>query len=141
MSTTVEREHPAWCDRSSCIPGATDAVHLAEPVTRQAENGQARFSAVMIRNDEYAADGRVTYTVADNGRGIAPADCERVFELFRRSAHSLKSNSNTFGATDLGLLARDLETQGLDATPAPALDALDAEYARAAAALRALCDG
>ena len=62
-------------------------------------------------------------------------------ETFRRSAHSLKSNSNTFGATWLGVLARDLELQGLAATPPATLDALDAEYARAAAALRALCDG
>ena len=30
-------------------------------------------------------------------------------ESFRRNAHSLKSNANTFGATDLGVLARELE--------------------------------
>ncbi len=30
-------------------------------------------------------------------------------ESFRRNAHSLKSNANTFGATELGVQARELE--------------------------------
>lgn len=30
-------------------------------------------------------------------------------ESFRRNAHSLKSNAHTFGATELGTLARELE--------------------------------
>ncbi len=30
-------------------------------------------------------------------------------ESFRRNAHSLKSNANTFGATKLGILAKELE--------------------------------
>lgn len=58
---------------------------------------------------------------------------------FRRAAHSLKSNSNTFGASRLAALARELELRGLDADPArdvDALAALEAEYARAAAALK-----
>jgi HPt (histidine-containing phosphotransfer) domain-containing protein len=62
-------------------------------------------------------------------------------ERFRREAHSLKSNSNTFGALKLGQAARDIELQGLDATSPAALDAFEAEYARVAAALKALCDG
>lgn len=33
-------------------------------------------------------------------------------EAFRRNAHSLKSNANTFGATELGVLARELELMG-----------------------------
>ena len=69
------------------------------------------------------------------------AHAARDAESFRRAAHSLKSNSNTFGATRLGDAARTLELDGLDAARPAALDALDAEYARAAAALRALCDG
>ena len=63
---------------------------------------------------------------------------------FRRAAHSLKSNGNTFGALKLAALARDLELKGLDADPArdmAALAALDVEYARAAAALKDLRDG
>ena len=61
-------------------------------------------------------------------------------ELFRRAAHSLKSNSNTFGALRLGEMARELELGGFiaDATP---LDALEAEYARVASALQGLCHG
>ena len=31
---------------------------------------------------------------------------------FRRNAHSLKSNAQTFGATELGALARELEFMG-----------------------------
>ncbi len=33
-------------------------------------------------------------------------------ESFRRNAHSLKSNAYTFGATELGALARELELMG-----------------------------
>jgi HPt (histidine-containing phosphotransfer) domain-containing protein len=33
-------------------------------------------------------------------------------ESFRRNAHSLKSNALTFGATELGALARELEFMG-----------------------------
>jgi HPt (histidine-containing phosphotransfer) domain-containing protein len=33
-------------------------------------------------------------------------------ESFRRNAHSLKSNANTFGAMELGVLARELELMG-----------------------------
>ena len=63
---------------------------------------------------------------------------------FRRAAHSLKSNSQTFGATHLGVLARELELGGLAALgdgAATALDRLDAAYQEAAGALRALCHG
>ena len=62
-------------------------------------------------------------------------------EAFRRVAHSLKSNSNTFGALGLGTMARTLEQQGLgpvrDAGGAP-LEALELEYGRVAAALTEL---
>lgn len=36
----------------------------------------------------------------------------RDVESFRRNAHSLKSNANTFGAQELGALARELEMMG-----------------------------
>jgi histidine phosphotransfer protein HptB len=62
-------------------------------------------------------------------------------ERFRRAAHSLKSNSYTFGALELGRMAKALELGGL-ASPGtgdvPTLAALRAEYARTAAALAAL---
>ena len=61
-------------------------------------------------------------------------------EGFRRAAHSLKSNSNTFGATLLGVMARDLELGGLITDTAP-LEALEAEYHKVAVALKDLCNG
>jgi HPt (histidine-containing phosphotransfer) domain-containing protein len=70
----------------------------------------------------------------------AATDADR----FRRAAHSLKSNSHTFGALALGALARDLELTGMTADAAQdaaRLDVLEAEYARAAAALKALRHG
>ena len=63
---------------------------------------------------------------------------------FRRTAHSLKSNSNTVGALALGAAARDLELSGLASDPgrgARALDELEAAYARAAQALEELRRG
>jgi histidine phosphotransfer protein HptB len=71
---------------------------------------------------------------------LAAGDAER----FRRAAHSLKSNSNTFGALTLGELAKKLELTGL--APAAAangatLDALADEYAKVAAALMELTRG
>ena len=60
---------------------------------------------------------------------------------FRRAAHSIKSNSLTFGATALAELARALELGGAPADDGAPLDALDAAYARAAQALKDLRDG
>ncbi len=62
---------------------------------------------------------------------------------FRQAAHSLKSNANIFGAVSLAAQARELELNGLDADPVrdeAALEALEATYATASAALRALRD-
>ena len=61
-------------------------------------------------------------------------------DAFRRAAHSLKSNGQTFGALPLADLARALELGGLPADATP-LAALEAEYARAAAALQGLARG
>jgi HPt (histidine-containing phosphotransfer) domain-containing protein len=70
----------------------------------------------------------------------AAADAER----FRRVAHSLKSNSHTFGAMALGRLARALELKGLDAEPSvdeAAIAALDVALRDAAEMLRELTRG
>ena len=75
---------------------------------------------------------------------LRSARAESHAERFRRAAHSLKSNSNTFGALKLGMLARELELKGLDADPArdaATLDAVEAAYARAATALKGLRHG
>ena len=64
-------------------------------------------------------------------------------ERFRRAAHSLKSNGNTFGALTLGTLARDLELAGVvhvrNRGPSALAD-IEAEYMRVAAALASLRD-
>jgi HPt (histidine-containing phosphotransfer) domain-containing protein len=65
-------------------------------------------------------------------------------DRFRRAAHSLKSNGNTFGARKLAALARELELKGLDVESVRdqvALAALEAEYVRTAAELKALRNG
>ena len=61
-------------------------------------------------------------------------------ELFRRAAHSLKSNASTFGAATLAAMARDLELQGLAAATPVALAELAQQYEAAAAELKALRD-
>jgi histidine phosphotransfer protein HptB len=67
-------------------------------------------------------------------RALAAQDADK----FRRTAHSLKSNSNTFGALTLGAMARELELGGvakaIEGGGQP-LDALAQEYSRVAAAL------
>jgi histidine phosphotransfer protein HptB len=62
-------------------------------------------------------------------------------DTFRRAAHSLKSNGNTFGALTFAAQARALELAGLHGVKASGtapLDELDAEFARVAAALAVL---
>jgi HPt (histidine-containing phosphotransfer) domain-containing protein len=72
-------------------------------------------------------------------QALAAKDADK----FRRAAHSLKSNCNTFGARTLAAMSRELELSGL--TPAleanaQPLDALAQEYKRVAAALTKLRD-
>jgi len=66
--------------------------------------------------------------------GLAERDADK----FRRAAHSLKSNANTFGATSLAALAKDLELSGLQAAldKPDALGPARAEYERVATALK-----
>jgi HPt (histidine-containing phosphotransfer) domain-containing protein len=67
---------------------------------------------------------------------------EKDADTFRRTAHSLKSNSNTFGALTLGAMARELELGGMATAierSGQPLDALAEEYSRVAAALTELC--
>ena len=61
-------------------------------------------------------------------------------EGFRRAAHSLKTNAQTFGAMALGEHARTLERGG-PPPHAAVLDALDEAYASAVAALEGLRHG
>ena len=73
-------------------------------------------------------------------RALDANDAER----FRRVAHSLKSNSNTFGATSLAAMARGLELGGFDAARADngePMSALANEYSRVAQTLAELKRG
>lgn len=77
--------------------------------------------------------------IAELRESLAAGDTER----FRRVAHSLKSNSNTFGAVPLGLLARDLELAAKERATIEAakIDGLAREYERAAARLQEMARG
>ena len=75
--------------------------------------------------------------LADLRVALAAGDAD----AFRRTAHSLKSNGNTFGARAFAAMARGLELGGMTPVQTAAgqpLDALDAEYARVASALTEL---
>ena len=74
--------------------------------------------------------------VAEMRSALAAGAAER----FRRAAHSLKSNSNTFGASRLAELARTLELGGLPAA-AGAVDAVAAELELSLTALKELAHG
>ena len=63
---------------------------------------------------------------------------------FRRAAHSLKSNSLTFGAGQLATLARDLESRAAEVVgsgDAAALEAISTEFTRVATALPGFTSG
>ena len=77
------------------------------------------------------------------------AQLQRAFDAddadaFRRTAHSLKSNGNTFGARAFAAMARELELGGMAPVRAAScqpLEALASEYARVANALAELKRG
>lgn len=94
--------------------------------------------------DEFAAELVQTFLeeavpmLAELKQAVANADADG----YRRAAHSIKSNANTFGATGLAELAKKIELGPLpDAANLSDPEALDAEFERAASALRGLIDG
>ena len=113
------------------MPAPTDAIDAALYAELQATAG-AEFAAELVATFFEEAP----LMLAELRSALADGNAER----FRRAAHSLKSNGHTFGATPLAELARELELRGLPADSGP-LDALDTEYARAAAALQELARG
>jgi histidine phosphotransfer protein HptB len=75
--------------------------------------------------------------LAEMGQALEDGDAE----AFRRAAHSLKSNGNSFGAMRMASLARELEYLGRDGRldeAKPKLPELGAAYEEAAEALRGL---
>jgi HPt (histidine-containing phosphotransfer) domain-containing protein len=71
---------------------------------------------------------------------LRAALADRNAEAFRRIAHALKSNANTFGATRFAELARGLELGGLPADDR-GVQALASEFERALATLKELARG
>ena len=61
-------------------------------------------------------------------------------ESFRRNAHSLKTNANTFGATELGVQAKELESMARENNLAVGdrLEKLNREFAAVAAELKGM---
>jgi HPt (histidine-containing phosphotransfer) domain-containing protein len=61
-------------------------------------------------------------------------------ESFRRNAHSLKSNANTFGATELGALAKELEMMGKESNleVGNRLEALNEAFSKVAEVLKGM---
>jgi HPt (histidine-containing phosphotransfer) domain-containing protein len=61
-------------------------------------------------------------------------------ESFRRNAHSMKSNANTFGATELGALAQELENMAKESNLSIGnkLDLLKEAYRKVAEELNSL---
>jgi len=75
--------------------------------------------------------------LAEMGRALDKGDAAAL----RRAAHSLKSNSESFGATRMATLTRELETMGRDGRldeARPKLAQLEAAYEEAREALKAL---
>ena len=62
-------------------------------------------------------------------------------DAYRRAAHSIKSNAQVFGATELAELAKARELEGPSAEEASRMAALRAAFARSAEALKALQNG
>jgi len=112
-----------------------DAIDLA--VFRELQDATgAEFVVELVDTFLEEAPGMI----AEMRSARAATDAER----FRRAAHSLKSNSLTFGATTLGQLARQLELAGLGADPAAdeeAIAAIDVAWRDAAEMLRELSRG
>ena len=78
---TVEVQHPLPYLVSDRVSVEQILSNLIENATKYLQPGRpGRISVV-----GYRERGRVVIAVIDNGRGIAPADHQRIFDLFRRS--------------------------------------------------------
>jgi len=100
------------------------------------ETAGAEFVAELV--DSFLQEAPLMLT--ELREALAVGDVDR----FRRAAHSLKSNGNTFGAHTLSSIARDLELSAAEAVQHGGTDRLEPlalEYARVEQALRALRRG
>ena len=93
--------------------------------------------------DEFAAELVTTFLEEAEGmfEDLKSSAAGGDADGYRRAAHSIKSNANTFGAVELAALARNMELgdfpgDGADA----AIDTLAGAFDRAATALKGLID-
>ncbi len=95
-----------------------------------AETTGTDFAGELVRTFLDEAPGMISELHASAVAGDADA--------FRRAAHSLKSNANTFGASALAEVSRRLELAGLPQTEAKGggwKTSIEAAYGQAATAL------
>jgi len=104
---------------------------LIDARTFEALQANAGADFVIILLDAFAEEAPKLLS------GLRASAAEGDSEGFETAAHTLKSNSVTFGATRLAEMARRLEWQGPSADTA-AVDALASELGATLAALRAL---
>ena len=79
VAITIERPMPTLVsDRLAVEQILSNLLENATKYLQPGRPGRIEVSATEAR-------GRVIVSVADNGRGIAPADHQRVFDLFRRA--------------------------------------------------------
>ena len=112
---------------------------MQEPVIERAV-----YAALVERvGADFAAE--LVDTFVEEGAGMLAelrgAHADGNSTRFRRAAHSLKSNGETFGAKRLAALARALELNGIESADATVVANVADEYEQAIAALKVLRDG
>jgi histidine phosphotransfer protein HptB len=112
----------------------SDPTPLIDPATFGELQANAGADFVVELVDTFAEEA--PSLLAELRASFASAAADR----FRRAAHSLKSNSNTFGATRLAELARTLEMSGIPTSESP-VQALEEEFTRTLAALKVAARG
>lgn len=115
---------------------------MSQPVSQPVINKAVYAELADTAGAEFAAELAGTFMEEAPGMlaELRSAQAAAKVDAFRRAAHSLKTNSVTFGATRLGEMARAIELGGLVADAAP-LEALEAEYQKVVVALKELTDG
>ena len=92
--------------------------------------------------DDFAEELLMTFL--DEAPGMFDALTQAVSDgdtdAFRRAAHSIKSNAQTFGATELAEQAREMELSGPTEDPAGDIAGLRTAFNTAALALKAALD-
>jgi HPt (histidine-containing phosphotransfer) domain-containing protein len=98
--------------------------------------GDREFLAELV--DEYLDDSPRQFVTMR--KALADGDCEAL----RRAAHSLKSNSATFGATKLSTMCRELEYKARDGELAGGSERIsqaEAEFETVQIALKSVAEG